>query len=83
MRECQLEHGVPRAQAYDITAYILCGLLVVGISILWGVWVTLERPGSCSSNCSAAPIAYPAMGGRKLIRVKPLGVRPDVEWAHE
>src|SRR5262249_20572784 len=30
LREYQLEHGVPRAQVYDITAYILCGLLAVG-----------------------------------------------------
>ncbi len=30
MREFQLAHGVPRAQLYDTTAYILCGLLVVG-----------------------------------------------------
>ena len=30
MREYQLEHGVPRAQVYDTTAYILCGLLVFG-----------------------------------------------------
>jgi MFS family permease len=30
MREYQLAHGVPRAQVYDITAYILCGLLAIG-----------------------------------------------------
>jgi len=30
MREYQLEHGVPRAQVYDTTAYIMCGLLAVG-----------------------------------------------------
>jgi MFS family permease len=30
LREYQLEHGVPRAQVYDLTAYILCGLLAVG-----------------------------------------------------
>jgi MFS family permease len=30
MREYQLDHGVPRAQVYDITAYILCGLLAIG-----------------------------------------------------
>jgi MFS family permease len=31
MREYQLEHGVPRAQVYDTTAYILCGLLAIGV----------------------------------------------------
>ncbi len=30
LREYQLDHGVARAQVYDITVYILCGLLVVG-----------------------------------------------------
>ncbi len=30
LREYQLAHGVPRAEVYDITAYILCGLLAVG-----------------------------------------------------
>ncbi len=30
LREYQLEHGVPRAEVYDTTAYILCGLLAVG-----------------------------------------------------
>ncbi|HXF78331.1 MAG TPA: OFA family MFS transporter [Usitatibacter sp.] len=31
MREYQLDHGVPRAQVYDTTAYILCGLLAIGV----------------------------------------------------
>ncbi len=30
LREYQLAHGVARAAAYDITLYILCGLLVIG-----------------------------------------------------
>ena len=35
MREFQLAHGVPRAQVYDTTAYILCGLLAVGFICNW------------------------------------------------
>ena len=35
LREYQLEHGVPRAQVYDITAYILCGLLALGFICNW------------------------------------------------
>jgi MFS family permease len=35
LREYQLDHGVPRAQVYDITAYILCGLLVIGFICNW------------------------------------------------
>ena len=31
MREYQLAHGVPRAQVYDTTAYILCALLAIGV----------------------------------------------------
>jgi MFS family permease len=30
LREYQLDHGVARAQVYDTTAYILCGLLAIG-----------------------------------------------------
>jgi MFS family permease len=37
VREYQLNHGVPRAQVYDITAYILCGLLLVGVVLNWMV----------------------------------------------
>jgi len=35
LREYQLDHGVPRAQVYDITAYILCGLLAIGVVLNW------------------------------------------------
>ena len=37
LREYQLNHGVPRAQVYDITAYILCGLLAIGFILNWMV----------------------------------------------
>jgi hypothetical protein len=37
MREYQLEHGVARAQVYDTTAYILCGLLAIGFVCNWMV----------------------------------------------
>ena len=30
VREYQLDHGVPRAQAYSVTMYVLAGLLAVG-----------------------------------------------------
>jgi MFS family permease len=35
LREYQLDHGVPRAQVYDVTAYILCGLLAIGYVCNW------------------------------------------------
>ncbi|MES2163560.1 MAG: OFA family MFS transporter [Pseudomonadota bacterium] len=31
IREYQIAHGVPKAQAYDITMYVLAGLLVIGL----------------------------------------------------
>jgi hypothetical protein len=31
IRAYQIDHGVPKAQAYSITMYIMCGLLVVGL----------------------------------------------------
>ena len=31
IREAQLAAGVPRAQLYDFTMYILCGMLVIGL----------------------------------------------------
>jgi hypothetical protein len=30
VREYQLEHGVPRAEVYSVTMYVLAGLLAVG-----------------------------------------------------
>jgi len=35
LREYQLDHGVPRALVYDITAYVLCGLLAIGFLCNW------------------------------------------------
>jgi hypothetical protein len=35
MREYQLAQGVPRAQVYDTTAYILCALLAAGFICNW------------------------------------------------
>jgi hypothetical protein len=30
IRRYQIDHGVPKAQAYSITMYIMCGLLLIG-----------------------------------------------------
>jgi MFS family permease len=35
IREYQLAHGVPRAQAYSITMYVLAGLLAIGFLCNW------------------------------------------------
>jgi MFS family permease len=31
LRAYQIEHGVPKAQAYTVTMYIMCALLVIGL----------------------------------------------------
>jgi len=43
LREYQLDHGVPRAQVYDITAYILCGLLAIGVVLNWMIKPVAEK----------------------------------------
>jgi MFS family permease len=30
IRQAQIDHGIPKAQAYSVTMYIMCGLLLVG-----------------------------------------------------
>jgi len=32
LRRYEIDHGVPRAEAYSLTMYIMCGLLVIGFS---------------------------------------------------
>jgi MFS family permease len=43
IREFQLDHGVPAAQAYNVTMYLLAGLLVVGFFCNLGVRPVAER----------------------------------------
>ncbi len=43
IREYQLEHGVPKAQAYSITMYILAGLLVLGFICDWALKSVAEQ----------------------------------------
>jgi MFS family permease len=60
LREVQLAHGVPAAQAYNATMYILAGLLVVGL-----LCNTLVRPVDAKHFMSDAEIASlrPPTGG--------------------
>src|SRR5665213_927001 len=43
IREYQLNHGVPRAQAYSVTMYVLAGLLMVGFLCNWGIHAVAEN----------------------------------------
>jgi MFS family permease len=57
IREYQLAHGVPRAQAYSITMYILAGLLALGLICNW-----LVRPVNPKHHMKAEELgASPAV----------------------
>jgi MFS family permease len=43
IREYQVEHGVPKAQAYSITMYIMCALLLVGLLCNFGMRPVSEK----------------------------------------
>jgi MFS family permease len=43
MRDYQLAHGVPRAQVYDTTAYILCVLLAIAVVCNWLIKPVAEK----------------------------------------
>jgi hypothetical protein len=42
IREYQLAHGVPKAEAYSVTMYLMAGLLLVGFAANW--WVSAVDP---------------------------------------
>ena len=52
IREYQLDHGVARADAYNITMYILAGLLIVGFICNW-----LVRPVSAELHMTKEELA--------------------------
>lgn len=58
IREYQIEHGVPRAEAYTVTMYIMAGLLLVGLVCNALVQPVGARRGKLS-------FANPAVGGAK------------------
>ncbi|MEJ1958553.1 MAG: hypothetical protein WDM70_03080 [Nitrosomonadales bacterium] len=43
IREYQLDHGVPKAEAYSVTMYVLAGLLVLGFICNWLVKSVAEQ----------------------------------------
>jgi MFS family permease len=43
IREYQISRGVPNAQAYNVTMYLLAGLLVIGLVCNWAVKPVSER----------------------------------------
>jgi MFS family permease len=63
IREYQLDHGVARAAVYDITMYILCGLLLLGL--VCNLLVSPVSPDKLMKESDAAPPrpAAPAESG--------------------
>ena len=70
LREFQLAHGVSRALAYDITMYILVGLLVLGLICNWLVKPVDEKHYMTDAELAAeldkareSQVAVPVAGG--------------------
>jgi len=60
LREYNITHGVPKAQAYNNTMYIMAGLLVVGFicnalvkSVAAKYWMVGDKPGSVANGALA------------------------------
>jgi MFS family permease len=57
IREAQIEHGVPKYQAYNVTMYIMAGLLVVAFFANMGVKAVAQKhvEGTASAPAGAQP----------------------------
>jgi MFS family permease len=64
IREYQIDRGVPNAQAYNVTMYILAGLLVIGFICNLLVKPLDERHYMSHEELDAAQGKAPAMGRR-------------------
>ena len=57
IREYQIERGVPKAQAYSVTMYIMCALLLIGFI--------------CNFCMRAVNEKYQPRAGKKHLRTAP------------
>jgi MFS family permease len=86
IREVQLGHGVPPAQAYTITMYVLAGLLVAGFFCNLAVRPVDEQLFTLvpahGSDSIASPIAQSAGAGghRGLVAIAWLAVCAPLAW---
>jgi len=67
IRQYQIDSGVPKAQAYSVTMYIMCSLLLVGLICNLAMHAVdakyhyrPESPGSAKRASSSAPTSRPA-----------------------
>ena len=87
LREYQLEHGVPRAEVYDTTAYILCGLLAIGFLCNWLVkpvadkhFMTEAELGAERKLAREAALAATVTGPGPIAEVKTSPVIVAASW---
>ncbi len=69
IREYQLDHGVPKAEAYSITMYVLAALLGVGLVCNWRVKPVDESSFVAAEEATVEP-RVPAAGAA-IDRVSP------------
>src|SRR5271170_7948426 len=73
LREYQLDHGVARAQVYDVTAYVLCGLLAVGFVCNWLIKPVADKHFMTEAELEAErSLAHEAAAKAADSRAKPL-----------
>ena len=63
VRDYQLDHGIPRAQVYNITMYVLAGLLLIGALCNYLVKPVAERHYMTRDQIAASVKAAPADSG--------------------
>jgi MFS family permease len=77
LREYQLDHGVARAQVYDVTAYVLCGLLAIGFICNW-----LVKPVADKHFMSEAELeAERKLAHEAALKLKDSAARPSTDRA--
>ncbi len=89
IREYQLDHGMARASVYNVTMYILAGLLVVGFICNWLVRPVPEKYHMKEEPAEARPLAGTVARsdrGRRIAERQPgnrragLGRGMDPDW---
>ena len=63
IRQFQIDHGVPKAQAYNVTMYIMAALLVVGFLCNLAIKAVHERHHMPAEEREATGVAWRGIGG--------------------
>jgi len=78
VREYQIDHGVPRAESYNITMFVLAGLLAVGFICNWLVRPVAEKhymkDDAQDASAPGAPAAVPADSSVAIPTINPVFV---------